>query len=108
MATVEGPLTSEATPLEEPEQPTPPKSYAEVVQEEVPAGARNGTLEIAGTNGITSEGRVNGASPVQRPGEKGTPGVGRRENRPHGEEMGQKNGRLVWNLTVSLLPESRI
>lgn len=108
MATVEGPLTSEATPLEEPEQPTPPKSYAEVVQEEVPAGSRNSTLETAGTNGITSESQANGASPAQRPGEKGTAGVGRSENRPHGEETGQKNGHLVWNLTVSLLPESRI
>lgn len=100
MATTEAPLRTEPAPLEEPEkQPVFPKSFAEVVQEEVPTDEKNGTHELNGTNGTMTTEHTEIA-------DKGVPGEGREEvvteDRPQSEKDELENGYAV-DVCVSLL-----
>jgi hypothetical protein len=92
MATTEVPLRAESTVLEEPEkQQLLPKSYAEALEEGLPAYEGNGVDDTNGRNSTMNTKRTNGTAPVLRivdtdgPVEKKE---GRRENRAQLENNG--------------------
>ena len=67
MATAESPLNPESTTFADPaRQQVPPKSYAAVVEGELPAYERNGISEATGANGTMSTDGMNGTAPVQK------------------------------------------
>jgi 2-acylglycerol O-acyltransferase 2 len=67
MATTEVPLRAESTVLEEPEkQQLLPKSYAEVLEEGLPANEGTGVDDTNGMNGTMNTKRTNGTAPVLR------------------------------------------
>jgi hypothetical protein len=67
MATAETPLSFQSTPIQEHEkQPVHPKSYAAVVEEELPVHEQDGVGEVDGTNGTMSTNGMNGTASVLR------------------------------------------
>lgn len=67
MATTDTPLSTNPASLNEPEkQQALPKSYAEVLEEDLPPYERISSSQTNGTNGAMNESQTNGAAPVLR------------------------------------------
>jgi hypothetical protein len=100
MATMDVPLKTESALLEEPErQPVLPKSYADVVQEEAPAGEKNGTHEPNGTSGTMNTDHTNSTAAVPEIAGMGASAVEKdevvKEDSPQSEKDEPQNGYAV-------------
>lgn len=111
MATTEPPLSPESTTFVDPvRQQVQPKSYAAVVEQELPAHERNGASEACGANGTMSTIGMNGTAPVQKvvDGDAPTKKEEVVEDRPQNEKVGSNKGHIedVCAIRISINLES--